>query len=100
MTRERKWLIGIGAGLLLLVVLVRAFDWNLARPYIARQVTSSTGRSFEIKGDLEVHLSLWPRITANDIAELAGTISWDVLASLQSRSPRIFHRGGLVERIG
>jgi len=74
MTRERKWLIGIGAGLLLLVVLVRAFDWNLARPYIARQVTSSTGRSFEIKGDLEVHLSLWPRITANDI--VVGNAAW------------------------
>ena len=39
------------------------------------------------------------RITANDIAELAGTISWDVLASLQSRLPRIFHRGGIVECI-
>jgi uncharacterized protein involved in outer membrane biogenesis len=74
MTRWRKLLIGTGLGLLLLVVIVNAFDWNLARPYIARQVTSSTGRSFEIKGDLEVHLSLWPRIIANDI--VMGNAEW------------------------
>jgi hypothetical protein len=37
-------------------------------------VTSSTGRSFEIKGDLEVHLSLWPRIIANDI--VMGNAEW------------------------
>src|SRR5512143_3465264 len=74
MTRRIKCLVGIGATLLLLVVIVSAFDWNLARPYIARQVTSSTGRSFEIKGDLKVHLSLWPRIIANDI--VMGNAEW------------------------
>ncbi len=74
MTRKRKWLVGIVIGLLLLVVMVVAFDWNLARPYIARQVIRSTGRSFEIKGDLEVHLSLSPRIIANDI--MIGNAEW------------------------
>jgi alanine racemase len=34
------------------------------------------------------------RIAANDVAERAGTISWDVLASLQARLPRLFHRAG------
>jgi len=67
MTRWRKWLVGIGIGLLLLIVLVGAFDWNRARPSLARLVTRSTGRSFEIKGDLKVRLSLWPRVIANDI---------------------------------
>ena len=38
-------------------------------------------------------------ITANEVAALTGTISWDVLASLQSRLPRIFHRSGVVECI-
>jgi hypothetical protein len=61
---------------LLLAVIVSAIDLNsnLARPFIARQVSHSTGRSFEIKGDLEVHLSLWPRIIANDI--VIGNAEW------------------------
>ncbi|MCC7365741.1 MAG: alanine racemase [Dehalococcoidia bacterium] len=37
------------------------------------------------------------RITADDVAARSGTISWDVLASLQARLPRIFHRGGIVQ---
>jgi uncharacterized protein involved in outer membrane biogenesis len=74
MIRRNKWLVGIGAALLLLVATVSAFDWNLARPSIARLVTRSTGRSFAIKGDLEVHLSLWPRIIANDI--VMGNAAW------------------------
>jgi len=74
MTRRRKWLVGAGAVLVLLVVTVSAIDWNRARPYIARQVTRSTGRSFEIKGELEVHLSLWPRIIANDV--MMGSAAW------------------------
>lgn len=40
------------------------------------------------------------RITADDVARAAETISWDVLASLQTRLPRIFHRCGVVEGIG
>jgi alanine racemase len=36
------------------------------------------------------------RITADDIAALAGTISWDVMASLQARLPRLALRGDLV----
>jgi uncharacterized protein involved in outer membrane biogenesis len=55
-------------------MIVSAYDWNLARPYIARHVISSTGRNFEIKGDLEVHLSLWPRVIATDI--VMGNAEW------------------------
>jgi alanine racemase len=36
-------------------------------------------------------------IDANEVAEVAGTISWDILASLQARLPRLYHRGGVVE---
>ncbi|MCK9518326.1 MAG: alanine racemase [Dehalococcoidia bacterium] len=39
------------------------------------------------------------RISADQVAEHAGTISWDILASLQARLPRIFHRGGAVELV-
>lgn len=74
MTRTRKWLVGIAVSLLLLVTAVSLFDWNLARPYIARQVTSTTGRSFAINGDLEVHVSLLPHIIANDI--VMGNAAW------------------------
>jgi uncharacterized protein involved in outer membrane biogenesis len=75
MTRWKKWLIGTCLALLLLpVVIVSAIDWNAARPYIARQVSRLTGRSFEIKGALEVHYSLWPRIIANDI--VMGNPEW------------------------
>jgi alanine racemase len=38
-------------------------------------------------------------ITASEIAALTGTIAWDVFASLQARLPRIYHRGGRVERV-
>ncbi len=39
------------------------------------------------------------RIGVDEVADLANTISWDVMASLQARLPRIFHRGGIVERV-
>jgi uncharacterized protein involved in outer membrane biogenesis len=73
-TRTRKWIAGIAVFLLLLLTALYFFDWNLARPYIARQVTSSTGRNFAINGDLEVHLSLWPRFIANDV--VMGNAAW------------------------
>ncbi len=38
-------------------------------------------------------------ITASEVADEAETISWDVLASLQARLPRIYHRAGAVEAI-
>ena len=77
MTRTRKWLVWITVFLLLVPVAAAAvyyFDWNLARPYIERKVTSATGRSFAINGDLEVHLSLRPRIIANDV--VMGNAAW------------------------
>jgi AsmA family protein len=74
MTRARLWAIGIAAGLALLCAAVYFFDWNLARPYIARQVTAATGRSFAIGGDLEVHLSLRPRVIVNGVT--MGNAPW------------------------
>ncbi|MGK2966356.1 MAG: alanine racemase [Tepidiformaceae bacterium] len=38
-------------------------------------------------------------ISADELAERAGTISWDILASLQARLPRLYHRQSLVEAI-
>jgi len=39
------------------------------------------------------------RIGAEEVAELAGTIAWDIVASLQARLPRIAHRAGIVEAV-
>jgi alanine racemase len=38
-------------------------------------------------------------IGVDEVAELANTISWDIMASLQARVPRIFYRGRVVERV-
>ena len=35
----------------------------------------------------------------SEVAERAGTIPWDVFASLQARLPRLYHRGGAVELV-
>ena len=78
MTRTKKWLVWITVSLLLLALTVTVavyfFDWNLARPYIERKVTSSTGRSFAINGNLDVRLSLRPRIIANNV--VMGNAGW------------------------
>lgn len=37
-------------------------------------------------------------ISADEAAEAAGTITWEVFAALQARLPRIYHRDGHVER--
>ena len=39
------------------------------------------------------------RIEADEVANEVGTISWDVLASLQARLPRLYLRNGMVETI-
>jgi uncharacterized protein involved in outer membrane biogenesis len=74
MARKTVWITAIVVCLLLLVATLYFFNWNLARPYIAGKVAASTGRSFAINGDLDVSLSLWPRIIANDI--VMGNAEW------------------------
>lgn len=90
MSRTKKWLVGIAVCLLLLVTAVYFFDWNLARSYIARKVTNSTDRSFAINGDLDVRLSLRPRIIANDI--VMGNAEWSrdpIMAEIKRADFRI-----------
>lgn len=75
MHRSLKWVGGVFLSLTVLIILIVAFfDWNWLRDSIARKVSSSTGRSFAINGDLNVHLSLRPRIVANDI--VLGNAAW------------------------
>jgi alanine racemase len=39
-------------------------------------------------------------ITADEVAAAAGTIPWDIVASLQPRLPRVYHRAGVVVDAG
>lgn len=39
------------------------------------------------------------RIIVDEVAKEAGTIPWDIVASLQARLPRVYHRDGAVERV-
>ena len=79
--RTLKLVGGILLGLSLAIVLFAAlFDWNWLREPIARRISSSTGRSFAINGNLDVQLSMHPRIVANDIA--LGNAEW-------AREPRM-----------
>lgn len=90
MSLTKKWLVGIAVCLLLLVTAVYFFDWNLARSYIARKVTNSTDRIFAINGDLDVRLSLRPRIIANDI--VMGNAEWSrdpIMAEIKRADFRI-----------
>lgn len=75
MLRFLKW-IGISLAILVLavVLVVIFFDWNWLRGPVSSIVSKELDRRLVIKGDLDVDLSMTPRITANDI-ELANT-SW------------------------
>ncbi|MGV7207493.1 AsmA family protein [Oxalobacteraceae bacterium A2-2] len=45
---------GVLGVIVLLIVLIALFDWNLLRPYINRKVSETTGRDFAIDGKLDV----------------------------------------------
>src|SRR5690242_9379863 len=64
----RKILLIAGALLAFAVAFAIWFDWNMAKPYIQRQVTEKTGREFVIAGDLDVRLSLNPLISAEGVS--------------------------------
>ncbi|MFC4158389.1 AsmA family protein [Chitinimonas lacunae] len=71
---RRKWLIAAAIVTALIALAVYLFSWNMLRPYIERRVEAATGRSFEMRGDLDVSLSLQPRITARDL--VLGNTPW------------------------
>jgi uncharacterized protein involved in outer membrane biogenesis len=66
-SRRNRWIAGSLLALAVLAVAVALFDWNWLRGPIASRVTSATGRSFAIRGDLQVHWSWPPRVVANDV---------------------------------
>ena len=74
MTRTQKWLSGLAAFAVVAGVALYFFDWNLAKPYVARKVTAATGRAFAINGNLDVRLSFTPRISAEQV--VLGNAPW------------------------
>lgn len=90
-SRPLRWLAAVLAAVVMLaVVVVALFDWNLLRGPIGREVSRATGRSFAIGGDLRVEWSLRPRIVANDV--VLGNAAWSdepVMAGARSIAFRV-----------
>jgi uncharacterized protein involved in outer membrane biogenesis len=75
MTRTRKrWLFSLSLLVALIGAGVYFFEWNMLRGPIAKRVETATGRSFAINGELHVHLSRTPRITADGL--VLGNAPW------------------------
>ncbi len=67
-SRWFKWTAALSVAPFLLVAFyIALFGWNWLRAPLEHQVSRATGRNFAIRGDLEIQLSLHPRIIANEI---------------------------------
>jgi uncharacterized protein involved in outer membrane biogenesis len=67
-SKRRGWILGtLGAVALLLIVVLVLFDWNWLKGPIENQVSGRLGRPFRINSDLDVQLSLQPRITVDGV---------------------------------
>jgi uncharacterized protein involved in outer membrane biogenesis len=67
-----KKVVTILAALLVLVLLagfwwLSSYDWNRAKPMIAEQIRTATGRDIEIEGDLHLKIRLAPTLTTGPI---------------------------------
>lgn len=91
MSRTAKILTWSGGGLLAIlviaVVVLLNFDWNSIKPWISTRVSESTGRHFDIRGDLSLTWHApqgaqggwrdwipWPRLNAKDV--IFGNPDW------------------------
>lgn len=81
--KHKKRLTIVAAIAVVIAALIYVFDWNMLRGFVEHRVTQATGRSFKINGDLDVALSMKPRITVNDVS--MGNAAWSqtpLMASL------------------
>lgn len=78
------------ASVLLVVLAVSLFDWNMLRGPIEKRVSAATGREFHIYGDLDVDLSMKPRITVERmrLGNIPGAIE-PQMASIESLDFRL-----------
>jgi AsmA family protein len=74
-SRPRRWLIGtLGAVAVVVIAILILFDWNWLKGPLESQISERLGRPLRIHGNLDVDLSLQPKITIDD-AEL-GNAPW------------------------
>ena len=68
MSRRQKWVLWPIAALVALAVIVAlVFDWNWLKGPLESRISSELKRDFKIDGELDVDLSLHPRITLTDL---------------------------------
>ena len=72
--RRRRIFGALAAVAVLLVGVLVLFDWNWLKGPIESQVAARLGRPFQIDGDLDVDLSLRPRITLESVG--VGNAPW------------------------
>lgn len=68
------WRAGIGLMLLCIALLLLLWDWNWFKGPVERQVEARTGRTFEIRGDLDVDLGRTTIVTADRLQ--LGNAGW------------------------
>ena len=75
MSKRRRRIFGaLAAVAVLLIGVLILFDWNWLKGPIESQVSERLGRPFQIDGDLDVDLSLRPRITLESVG--VGNAPW------------------------
>jgi len=81
------------ASVLLVALAVLLFDWNMLRGPIEKRVSQATGREFHIYGDLDVDLSMTPRIRVAQmrLGNIPGAIE-PQMASVESLDFRLHLR--------
>ena len=79
-SKRAKILVAFGAIVLVVVLAVSLFDWNILRGAAARYVSEKTGRAFAINGDLNVKLSMTPLIEIHDV--ILGNAPWGTQARM------------------
>ena len=68
MSKRRRRIFGaLAAVAVILIGVLILFDWNWLKGPIESQVSGRLGRPFRIHGDLDVELSLQPRITIEGV---------------------------------
>ena len=65
--RAKVFLSGLGVLALALVVGLAFSDWNMVKPYAERRLSEVSGRSVSLAGDVEVALSLTPRVHVDHV---------------------------------